>query len=95
MGYLHDLGNPKVKEVTERAIKQIVSAGRTCGTSPLSLEEAQHHHDLGGKQTKCGPYDNDCIIKLQSNTEAGLSNRKLDFGLCRSSYKSAPYYCIT
>ena len=54
MGYLHDLGNPKVKEVTERAIKQIVSAGRTCGTSPLSLEEAQHHHDLGGKHTKWG-----------------------------------------
>ena len=54
MGYLHDLGNQKVKEVTERAIKQIVSAGRTCGTSPLSLEEAQHHHKLGGKHTKCG-----------------------------------------
>jgi 2-keto-3-deoxy-L-rhamnonate aldolase RhmA len=49
MGYLHDLGNPKVKEVTERAIKQIVSSGRTCGTSPLSLEEAQRHHALGGQ----------------------------------------------
>ena len=47
MGYLHDLSNPVVKETTENAIKMIVDSGRVCGTSPLSMEEAQHHFSLG------------------------------------------------
>jgi 2-keto-3-deoxy-L-rhamnonate aldolase RhmA len=49
MGYLHDLGNPAVRKVTEAAIKQIVAAGRTCGTSPLNGEDLQLHHQWGAR----------------------------------------------
>ena len=40
MGYLHDLGNPVVKEVTEGAIKQIIAAGRVCGDYPPPMRRA-------------------------------------------------------
>ena len=79
MGYLHDLGNPKVKEVTERAIKQIVSSGRTCGTSPLSLEEAQRHHALGGEHA--------CHVNCRGRTDPPRSCKLISMLL------SAPFIC--
>ena len=49
MGYLHDLGNPIVRQVTDQAIRQIVAAGRTCGTSPLSEADLKAHHAAGAR----------------------------------------------
>lgn len=54
MGLLHDVGNPRVKEVRDGAIQQIAAAGRTPGCV-IPENDLQQYIEMGVRFTKAAP----------------------------------------